>query len=54
MVGEEGLAQGALLHPIGRLGLPHECGDLVVFLASDESSNITGTEFVIDGGYTAQ
>lgn len=40
-------------HPIGRLGEAHECGDLCVFLASDESSNITGTELTIDGGYTA-
>ena len=40
-------------HPLGRLGESHECGDLCVFLASDESSNITGAELAIDGGYTA-
>ena len=41
-------------HPIGRLGVPREIADAVVFLASDESSFMTGGEMVIDGGYTAQ
>lgn len=40
-------------HPIGRLGVPREIADAVVFLASDESSFMTGGEMVIDGGYTA-
>ncbi len=34
----------------GVLGHPHNIGDLVVFLASDESSFITAQEFVVDGG----
>jgi NAD(P)-dependent dehydrogenase (short-subunit alcohol dehydrogenase family) len=38
--------------PIGRYGTPAEVGDLAVFLASDESSFITGTAILIDGGYT--
>ena len=42
------------LHPIGHLGAPDDIGWGVVYLASDESSFITGTELVIDGGYTAQ
>ena len=40
-------------HPIGRLGIPEDIANGVLFLASDESSFITGSELVIDGGYTA-
>jgi 3alpha(or 20beta)-hydroxysteroid dehydrogenase len=36
--------------PLGRPGLPEEVAAFVVFLASDESSFATGTEFVVDGG----
>jgi len=38
---------------MGRLGVPREIADTIVFLASDESSFMTGAEFVVDGGYTA-
>ena len=41
-------------HPIGRLGQPQDIAQGVVFLASDESSFMTGAELVIDGGYTAR
>lgn len=44
----------ASFHPIGRIGEPMEIAAGVVFLASDESSFMTGSELVIDGGYTAQ
>jgi len=38
--------------PLGRLGTPEEIANVVVFLASDESSFILGTEVVVDGGVT--
>ena len=42
------------LHPLGRLAEPYEIANAILFLASDEASFITGSELVIDGGYTAQ
>lgn len=42
------------LHPMGRLGNADEIANMCVFLASDKSSFSTGSEFVTDGGYTAQ
>lgn len=40
-------------HALGRLGQADEIAKGIVFLASDESSFMTGSELVIDGGYTA-
>jgi len=42
------------MHPIGRLGRAEEVGELVTFLLSDRASFITGSQHVVDGGYTAQ
>ncbi len=46
-------ALGNYLAPMGRWGLPHEAANAVLFLASDESSYITGHVLVGDGGLTA-
>jgi len=40
-------------HPIGYLGEPNDVAYGVLYLASDESKFVTGSEFVIDGGYIA-
>ncbi|MDO8685323.1 MAG: glucose 1-dehydrogenase [Clostridiales bacterium] len=42
------------LHPIGRVGQPEDIASAVLYLASDESSWVTGTSLIIDGGYMAQ
>ena len=40
--------------PMGRYGKPEEVAYAVIYLASDESSFVTGSEVVVDGGWTAQ
>ena len=39
--------------PLGRVAQPEEVANMALFLASDESSYSTGSEFIIDGGLNA-
>ena len=51
---EAGLRAMSALHPVGRLGLPEDVADTVVWLAGDESGFVTGQEIVVDGGRTCR
>ncbi len=54
--GSEEAARKALdaLHPLGHIGEPNDIAWGIVYLASDEAKFVTGSELVIDGGYTAR
>jgi NAD(P)-dependent dehydrogenase (short-subunit alcohol dehydrogenase family) len=41
------------IHPIGRIGSPEDIAWAAVYLASAESTWVTGASLAIDGGYTA-
>lgn len=51
---ESGKKSLGALHPLGHIGEPEDIGWGAIYLASDESKFVTGTELVIDGGYTAR
>lgn len=57
ILGEEGAKKFKksyeLVDPMGRLGRPEEVGKVVLFLASDDSSYVTGESILIDGGHMA-
>jgi NAD(P)-dependent dehydrogenase (short-subunit alcohol dehydrogenase family) len=52
--GSKELEKVLRLHPLGRLGEPEDVAWGVVYLASDESSWVTGVSLLIDGGYCCQ
>jgi NAD(P)-dependent dehydrogenase (short-subunit alcohol dehydrogenase family) len=51
-VTEESLAEVAKTFPLKRFGTPEDMANGIIYLLSDASSFVTGTELVIDGGYT--
>jgi NAD(P)-dependent dehydrogenase (short-subunit alcohol dehydrogenase family) len=51
---QEMWAQMSGLHPVGRIGEAEEVARVVLFLASDEASFISGAAYLVDGGYTAR
>lgn len=51
---EEQMQQITQLHPIGRMGQAEEVAELVLWLASDQSSFVSGAYYPIDGAYLAQ
>jgi NAD(P)-dependent dehydrogenase (short-subunit alcohol dehydrogenase family) len=54
LVADEARRQNRLGHiPAGRFGEPRDIANAAVYLASDESDWVTGTEFLVDGGITA-
>jgi NAD(P)-dependent dehydrogenase (short-subunit alcohol dehydrogenase family) len=51
---EEGKKAAAALHPLGHIGEADDIAWACVYLASDEAKFVTGSELVVDGGYTAR
>jgi len=49
--GEQRKKMISTMVPLGRFGTPNEIAKAVVFLASDDSSYVTGTELFVDGGF---
>jgi NAD(P)-dependent dehydrogenase (short-subunit alcohol dehydrogenase family) len=52
-VDQAAMAKFVAMHPMGRIGKVDEVARAICFLASDESSFVTGSSLMVDGGYTA-
>jgi 3(or 17)beta-hydroxysteroid dehydrogenase len=50
---DEATAKIVAMHPIGRIGKPEEVANAICFLASDDAGFITGTDLLVDGGFTS-
>lgn len=50
---EAAMADALARHPVGRFGIPDDIANMVAWLASDESTYVTGECFTVDGGMTA-
>ncbi len=48
------VAQWGALHPLGRIGQPEDIANVIVFLASDKASFMTGEHVCVDGGFMAR
>ena len=50
---EQGLIDSAKTHPLGRIGEPEDIANVMLFLASDKASFMTGSYVNVDGGMMA-
>jgi NAD(P)-dependent dehydrogenase (short-subunit alcohol dehydrogenase family) len=50
---EKAYREAAATQAVGRMGKPEEIAAAALYLASDEAGFVTGTEFIIDGGFSA-
>ena len=54
MGGNETRERISAQHPLGHFGKPTNIADAIVFLSLDKAEFVTGSEMVVDGGWTAQ
>lgn len=50
LAGEGAIEAESKAIPLGRMGMPEDIANGILYLASDESSYVTGAELIIDGG----
>lgn len=53
VLGDDGVKKILASIPVGRLGKPEEIAKMIVFLASEANSYVTGQQIIVDGGYTS-